>query len=229
MKVNKLNKLKQLIRDTERSRIYDNVVSLIVFGSQIYNKGKIANDADFCIVLRKKKKNDLRLISKLFKKYYHNLDITIYYQNELSNLLPFRDIGTGCFAMHYFATGKPLIGKNIFVEKYKKLPQSLYKQSLREKMFDYLLRLRRAFIIYESKQEMIAYLEKYTSRLLIDLMVYNQPNLLPSIIKNFPEKIFQRAKRVKIITRIPAKTETKKIKDYLHIIEEITNQLLRLK
>src|SRR3989344_2982277 len=221
------NILKLLVNDIKKSELRDNTVSLIVLGSLIYGSKDTVNDADFCIILRKRNYGDLESISKVFKKYYKNLDITVYYENELANPLPFRDIGTGCFAMHYFATGKSLVGKNIFVEKYKNLPRKLYRQSLKEKMFDYLLRLRRAFIIYESEQEMIAYFRKYMSRLLIDLMIYNRQNLLPSIIKDSPEETFSKAKCSGVITKTPDQSGVKAINDYLCLIEEITDKLLK--
>lgn len=220
-------RLKRLISEIKTSELYNNILSLIVYGSQMYGDKNTINDADFCIVLHKRKPDNLHLIAKLFKKHYKNLDITIYYKDELRESLPFRDIGTGCFAMHYFAIGNPLIGKNIFIEKYKKLPKKLYQHSLKEKMFDYLLRLRRAYVVYNSKRKMLSYAEKYTSRLLIDLMVYSKPTLLPTLIKNSPGKVFLKAKQLKIITKVPNPHNIDVANDYLQILDEITNILLR--
>ncbi len=227
MKNISLDYLSALLSAIEKSKLHNNILSLIVFGSLLNKQKDIAHDADFCIILHQRKQDDLNLIAKLFKRY-KKLDITIYYKNELNNLLPFRDIGTGCFAMHYFATGKPLIGKNIFLEKYKKLPKTLYQHSLKEKMFDYLLRLRRVHVTYNSKQKKLSHLEKYTSRLLVDLMAYNQPTLLPILIGLSSERIFLKAKKLKIISKVPNFYNKNIIDEYLQILDEITDVLLKL-
>lgn len=223
-----LGTFSKLVKAIEKSNLNTNVYSLIVFGSQLYENSNVTNDEDFCIVLNTRKTSDLRLITGIFKKYYSNLDITVYYKNELRGSLPFRDIGTGCFALHYFALGKPLIGKNIFIEKYQKLPQKLYKQSLREKMFDYLLRLRKQYIVQQSKEEQVAYFRKYVARLLIDLMIYNDPNILKSVVKDSPEEVFQKAKELKIISSIPLQGGPKAMSKYLFILDEITDKILAL-
>ncbi|HXK35457.1 MAG TPA: hypothetical protein VJZ52_00185 [Candidatus Paceibacterota bacterium] len=222
------HRLKKLVLALKESEIYGNIVSLIVFGSQAYQADDGVNDEDFCLVLRERKQNDLTVIAEVFRKEFKNLDITVYYERELDGTLPFRDIGTGCFALHYFALGEAVIGKNIFIKKHQELPRKLYRQSLKEKMFDYLLRLRRAYIIYESKKKLVAYFRKYTARLLIDLMIYKNPSVLGSVIRRSPEETLLEAKKLKIITEVPSQSGSRVVSEYLRILGEITNKLLEL-
>ena len=223
------NDFSKLVETIKKSTLYPNVDSLIVFGSQLHQGKKVAKDEDFCLVLRERETDDMDIVAKIFRKHYRNLDITVYYKNELSGDLPFRDIGTGCFAMHYFALGKPLIGKNIFVEKYQKLSKKLYKQSLKEKMFDYLLRLRKEYVVQRIQKDKIAYFRKYTARLLVDLMIYNDSSILMSVMKDSPEVVLQKARRLKIISKIPPKGGLEVMKKYLLILDEITDKILALK
>ena len=95
-------------------------------------------------------------------------------------------------------------------------------------MFDYLLRLRRAYIIYESKKKLVAYFRKYTARLLIDLMIYKNPSVLGSVIRRSPEETLLEAKKLKIITEVPSQSGSRVVSEYLRILGEITNKLLEL-
>lgn len=151
----------------------DDLECVIVFGSLINIPSLTRNkDIDICIVIKDRNKDILLNIREYLSEYFDKPDITVYYLDELNGRLPFRDIGNGIFALEYLATGRTIYGENIFIQLLTKASKEEFKKSILDKIFDYILRIRKAHILINSPGERIQYINKYVIRLLIDILVY---------------------------------------------------------
>jgi len=163
--------LEQIRKDLIDMPFINDLVCFVIFGSSVYFS-KTANDTDLCIVV-KDRKTDLKPIATFIYKNFSNPDFTIYFEDEVNSYLPFRDIGTGIFALEYLSNGIFLYGDNIFSEKLKQIDATKYKDTILEKIFDYILRLR---IVYFSQNKdtkyKIEYFKKYLLRLIISILLY---------------------------------------------------------
>lgn len=226
-----IEKQNRVVSEIKKSNLAENIVSLVVFGSQVNGTSSIQkNDYDFCLVLRKKRYDDLNLIKDIFNEFFSNLDITIYYENEIMSDLPFRDIGTGCFALNYLSCGEAIIGENIFQKEFKMVSKKLYQRALKEKMFDYVLRLRKAYIICDSKNDQMTFFEKYLARILLDLMIYDKPEDLKKMIKLSSSEIMALAVKNGIIrVDMSKKDSSDGMTTYLSLLDEVTALVFSLK
>lgn len=187
------------VREVKSSYLKKETESLIFFGSRLYENNSPKSDHDLCVVLLHRDKQILDDFKKILDKYFDNLDLTIYYHDEIDSSLPFRDIGMGVFALHYLALGKALIGKNIFKSQLKKISPVVYKHSLKEKIYDYVLRLRRMYISNTPIDDKLIYFEKYLSRLIIDLILYYDLDQLEKLINFNPEEVFSLGEKLGIV------------------------------
>lgn len=151
------------------------IVCFIVFGSSVTNHtmGMVPDDVDVCVVV-KNRDADLLQISDFIFSCFKKPDFRVYFQDEIDSDLPFMDVGIGVFAMEYFASGVSLFGKNIFIEKLSKISRRKLRESYLNKIFEYIIRIRVAYISQNSTHEYkMWHLRKYIIRLSIDILLYN--------------------------------------------------------
>ncbi|KKS38301.1 MAG: hypothetical protein A3G49_06225 [Candidatus Sungbacteria bacterium RIFCSPLOWO2_12_FULL_41_11] len=151
------------------------LVCFIVFGSSVVNNnmGKMPDDADICVVVNNREA-DLRKISEFIFDHFKKPDFRIYFQDEIDSNLQFMDVGVGVFAMEYFANGISLFGENIFIKKLLKINKSKLKESYLNKIFEYIIRIRVAYISKNSTYKYkMWHIYKYVIRLSIDILLYN--------------------------------------------------------
>ncbi|WP_194525034.1 hypothetical protein [Zobellia roscoffensis] len=162
----------------------DSVECIIVFGSLINIPSLTKNkDIDLCFVLKNRDELVLNNLRGYVKERFITPDLTIYYKDELLGNMPFRDIGNGIFALEYFALGKTIFGSNIFIDLFTNASKEEYKKSLVDKIFDYILRIRREHIILEEKLARREYLNKYLIRLVIDILIFLEIETLENLSK----------------------------------------------
>ncbi len=155
-----------------RTHFSDADLSVIVYGSSVNGRG-YTRDTDMCVVL---KRDDLDLgeLKHALNACFTELDVRFYYARELANPVFFRDINSGTFAIEYLAGGVSLIGGNPFADLLTRISRPAYRRSLKQKMFDYVLRMRRVFLNKKRGKEELQFLHKYCRRVLIDLLLFNE-------------------------------------------------------
>ncbi|MEK7115723.1 MAG: hypothetical protein AAB862_02125 [Patescibacteria group bacterium] len=162
-------------KDLPTQSFAKDLVCFIVFGSSVVNAnmGKVSDDVDICIVVNNRKA-DLHQISEFIFTNFKKPDFRIYFQDEIDSNLQFMDIGVGVFAMEYFANGVALFGENIFIKKLSKINKFKLKESYLNKIFEYVIRIRVAYISKNSTYEYkMWHIYKYVIRLSIDILLYN--------------------------------------------------------
>lgn len=155
-----------------RSVFSDHDLSVIVYGSSVNGRG-YSRDTDMCIVI-KREDLDLQELKRLLNTCFTEVDVRFYYANEINNPLFFRDINSGTFAIEYLAGGVALIGDNPFVDLLSRISRPAYRRSLKQKMFDYVLRMRRVFLNKKRGKHELQFLHKYSRRVLIDLLLFRE-------------------------------------------------------
>ncbi|MEK7608453.1 MAG: hypothetical protein AAB495_02650 [Patescibacteria group bacterium] len=153
----------------------EDLVCFIVFGSSVVNANmeKAPDDVDVCVVASNRRA-DLRQISEFIFDSFEKPDFRIYFQDEIDSDLQFMDVGIGVFAMEYFANGITLFGENIFIKKLPQISKLKLKESYLNKIFEYIIRIRVAYIAKTSTYEYkMWHIYKYVIRLLIDILLYN--------------------------------------------------------
>lgn len=150
----------------------ESAASVILYGSAVY-ESKNNNDVDICVVL-----NDSSIhiseVRSVLNKHVKNVDVSLYHRNELMNPFFFQDINSGAFAAEYLAAGISVVGENPFVELLSRLSPSAYRYSLKQKMFDYILRVRRVYLNSKRRQADLVFIKKYIRRILIDLLLFKR-------------------------------------------------------
>ncbi|MBI3633306.1 MAG: NUDIX hydrolase [Candidatus Vogelbacteria bacterium] len=162
-------------KDLPSQSFAKDLTCFIVFGSSVVNNnmGKVPDDVDVCVVV-KNRDADLHKISEYIFSSFKKPDFRIYFQDEVDSDLQFVDVGIGVFAMEYFANGVALYGKNIFVDKLKTVSKTKLKESYLNKIFEYILRIRVAYVAKTSTHEYkMWHIHKYVIRLSIDILLYN--------------------------------------------------------
>ena len=152
------------------------MVCFIVFGSSVvnYNMGKVPDDVDICVVVNSRDA-DLGKISEFIFESFKKPDFRIYFQDEIDSELQFMDVGIGMFAMEYFANGIALFGVNIFIDKVKNVNKDKLKESYLNKIFEYIIRIRVAYLSKKLTHEYrMWHIHKYVIRLLIDILLYEE-------------------------------------------------------
>lgn len=179
------------------------LVCFVVFGSSVVNNnmGKVPDDVDICVVANNRE-TDLRQISQFIFASFKNPDFRIYFKDEIDSNLQFVDIGIGVFAMEYFANGIALFGENIFIKKLSTISKSKLKESYLNKIFEYIIRIRVAYI---TKTSTYAYkmwhIHKYVIRLLIDILLYNGYIVYNDLKKLTKYEIIDLCKKYRIIKK----------------------------
>lgn len=180
----------------------DNILCFVVYGSSVNNHSYIrkSNDVDLCLVL-KDRNVDLQEVSNFIYANFEKPDFTIYFQDEVESTMPFRDIGISYFCIEFFANGVLIHGKNIFKEKLLKLSKEKYKFGHIEKIFEYILRIRRGYYSkdFSSKEEKSNFLNKYTTRLLRGVLLYYEYCTYLELENMQQNKIYILVKKCKII------------------------------
>jgi hypothetical protein len=167
------------------------VTSYLIFGSLVNIPSLTLNrDIDLCFVLTDRDQELTRSVKQYLAANFIKPDVTIYYLDELGASLPFRDIGNGLFALEYLALGKTIYGRNVFVEMLQSASQVEYRRSLLEKIYDYVLRLRRCFLVEVDETAKFAYADKYLQRLVLDVLLYLKIESMASLSAMKREDIF---------------------------------------
>lgn len=146
----------------------------IVFGSSVSNNVMEAKpgDVDVCVVV-KNRNADLHAIVDFIFSQFKEPDFRIYFEDEVKSDLQFMDKGVGWFALEYFAHGIVLYGENIFIKKLATVDRARLKESYLNKIFEYIIRIREAYISKNSSNTYrLWHLRKYLIRLLIDILLY---------------------------------------------------------
>lgn len=155
--------IEKLREEIEKESFVRDIDCFIIFGSYVYF-GKNPNDIDICVVVKDRNAN-LESLSNYICSKFENPDLTIYFRDELESGLPFTDIGNGIFAIEYLSYGIPLYGENLFKNLLLKIDRNKYKESLLQKAFEYVLRLR---VVYYSDKD-VEYKKKYFCKYVIRL------------------------------------------------------------
>lgn len=172
----------------------DSVASYLIFGSLVNIPSLTLNkDIDLCIVLSQRSELLMQQVREYLAANFIRPDVTVYYKDELDGPLPFRDIGNGVFALEYLALGKTIFGRNLFIEMLQRASAVEYRRSLLEKMYDYVLRLRRAFLVEPDPAAKFAYVDKYTQRLVLDLLIYLGVETMESLLSMNRDDIYRHA------------------------------------
>jgi hypothetical protein len=157
-----------------RSSLADKVLCLLVFGSAVREQAGLVEDHDLCIVLDGVRSSELESLREFVKETLDasKTDLTIYDSAELLNVQHFRDVGNGAFALSYLAHATTLLGVNPFPDLLAALSDVDYRRSIGEKAADYVLRLRRSLVLAASTEATLTYFRKYISRIVLDLLLY---------------------------------------------------------
>lgn len=142
----------------------------IIFGSYVYS-GSDPKDVDICVVLNNRNA-DIQSVTNYIYSRFENPDITLYFKDELVSRVPFTDIGNGIYAIEYLSYGVAVYGDNFFRELLKKINKEKYKESLLQKAFEYVLRLRVIYYSNKSEEEKKNYFYKYVFRLSKSLLLF---------------------------------------------------------
>lgn len=142
----------------------------IIFGSYVYS-GSDPKDVDICVVLNNRNANVQSITGYIYSRF-ENPDITLYFKDELLSGIPFTDIGNGIFAIEYLSYGVAVYGDNFFKELFQKINKEKYKESLLQKAFEYVLRLRVVYYSNKSEEEKKNYFYKYVFRLSKSLLLF---------------------------------------------------------
>lgn len=161
----------EILREELRKEPFINSVDcFIIFGSYVYF-GKDPNDADICVVVKDRNAN-LELLSNYVCSKFKNPDLTIYFKDELESGIPFTDIGNGIFAIEYLSHGIPLYGDNFFKSLLLNVDRNKYKESLFQKAFEYVLRLRVVYYSNKDVEYKKSYFCKYVIRLAKSILLF---------------------------------------------------------
>lgn len=181
----------------------DNILCFIVYGSSVNNQSYIrkSNDVDLCLVF-KDRNLDLEEVSNFIYANFEKPDFTIYFRDEVYSTMPFRDTGIGFFCIEFFANGVLIHGENIFKEKLLKLGREKYKFGHIEKIFEYILRIRRGYYskIFSSREEKSGFLNKYITRLLRSVLLYYDYSTYLELENMQQNQIYMLAKNCNIIS-----------------------------
>lgn len=167
----KFRELKNNIPSHETAK---DLVCFIVFGSNVVNNNTGANpiDVDICVVVKDRNAN-LEKISEYIFTHFEKPDFRIYIKDEIDSAMNFVDVGNGSFAMEYYANGLFLFGENIFSDMLKKANREKIRQDYLNKIFEYILRIRVAYVSKKSSPEYkLWHLNKYVLRMSIDILLY---------------------------------------------------------
>lgn len=191
-------KMNKVVTDIKLAGLESKVESFVVYGSH-WNGNIIQGDLDTCIVLNSR---DIKVsaIKKILRKHFTDLDIKVYYLDELHDPKLIRDINTGTLCLDYFSCGTALMGRNIFDEHFQKLSRESYERALIDKMSDYILRLRRLEInTSDNSQDAARVYRKYLSRILADILLSKKLKSLSEIRLLSPELVFMLGQELGII------------------------------
>lgn len=171
-----MDKFKEIQKDLPSQDFVKDIRTFIVFGSNVVNNntGQIPDDIDICVVVKNRTADMDKITQYIFSKF-PKPDFRIYVEDELESNLNFVDVGNGLFAMEYFANGLSLYGENIFIEKLQNVDREKLAQSYLNKIFEYILRIRTAYLSPNLTPEHKKWhLNKYVLRLSIDILLYRK-------------------------------------------------------
>lgn len=167
------DKFSQITAALEMQLFSKDISCFLVFGSGVFHtSGTSPQDTDVCVVV-KNRNADLQSITEFIFKHFNGPDYRIYFEDEVFSSLPFMDKGVGTFSLEYFSDGICLHGNNIFVEKLNSIDEYSLKQSYLNKIFEYIIRIRevRYSLVHDGKYK-LWHIQKYLSRLIIDMLLY---------------------------------------------------------
>lgn len=159
-----------LQEELKKESFIESLECFIIFGSYVYCN-KDPNDVDICVVVKDRDAN-LELLSNYVCSKFENPDLTIYFKDELESGIPFADIGNGIFAVEYLSYGIPLYGENVFKSLLMNVDQSKYRESLLQKAFEYVLRLRVVYYSDKNTEYKKNYFYKYVTRLAKSILLF---------------------------------------------------------
>lgn len=193
-------KIDILVKDLENHSFKNNILSFILFGSNFVNNNTNykPDDVDICIVC--KKGADVKSIGEFVFKHFEKPDFRIYFDYELESKLNFVDVGNGSFALEYFASGVCVYGKNVFEGMLTKADKTLMKNGYLNKIFEYILRIRVAYIS-KNKDNIykLWHLNKYNVRISIDMLLYLDIIEYKDLKELDKEKLFDTCKKYNVL------------------------------
>lgn len=142
--------------------------SVVIYGSQI-NKQVSKGDIDMVFVFKDRPAN-LKQLRKVLKRFVNILDAKYYYLDELDPRT-FRECDNGVFALEFLANGTAVIGPNYFNRLLSQVSPHAYDRSLYEKIFGYILRMRKALLSMGPGNARKIHFRKYFRRVLIDFLL----------------------------------------------------------
>lgn len=137
------------------------------------------------------------------------------------------DVGVGAFAMEYFANGISLFGENIFIEELSKVGKAKLKESYLNKIFEYIIRIRVAYISKKTTYEYkMWHLYKYTIRLSIDILLYEEYIVYGDLKKLTKFEILSLCKKHDIISN-NTKVDFENLENMYELFQEINLYVVR--
>lgn len=147
-------------------------LSLLLYGSITTSRSRPDSDVDMAAVFKNRSVLTMPLKTVL-NNHLGELDIKYYYRYEVEDPYFFMDIRTSIFSLEWLADGVLIFGdENPFALLLKRISTDAYRRSLKEKMFDYVLRVRRVYLNKKRNAHQLALLRKLTRKILIDLMLF---------------------------------------------------------
>lgn len=160
----------QIIDDIARL-FSDRIISLVGYGSYFFDRMINCNDVDLCLLLDTRESSDFYNLNKIIKGDVNNVDITVHYLDELEERGwdNFTHGTHGIFFLKHLGHAKVLIGNDIFARKSSLIPKRKYFNSLIDQINQYIDRIQTKLI--NESHDLTGYYQKYTTRILIDILL----------------------------------------------------------
>ncbi|MBU6310792.1 hypothetical protein KGO06_02560 [Patescibacteria group bacterium] len=215
---------------TEMKKVCGPEDSVVIYGSQI-NKQFSKGDIDMVFVF-KDRPAKIHKLKQISKKFLSILDAKYYYLDELDPRT-FRECDNGVFALEFLANGTTVIGPNYFERLLRQVSPHAYDRSLYEKVFGYILRMRKAMLSMGPGRNRRVHFKKYFRRVLIDLLLLYRAVPFKELDRASYEDIVKYARSSKILSPNSSKLLLEDSRDsllkYLDVLEEISQLHKRIR
>ncbi len=166
--------IKDCISSCLKEKFGSRIICLLYYGSTAFQREvKDTSDYDFCLVLDRREKDDLKKI-RMTTLFHPKVELTLHYLKEIEDdgWDNFHSDNHGVFYVHHFASIDAIIGENIFLRHIHLLNNNNVIESLKKQIIEYFWRMENA-IFTNSDSDLIKnnLFKKYTIRILQDIMV----------------------------------------------------------
>ncbi len=156
------------------------VIFVCAAGSVVHGRATLTSDIDLMLVLDTHYSSDIALcrsVVRVLGKYYYFVGISLQYLDELPvDPEDVQDGSKGCLALAYINSAYVIMGKNVYKELFRRLPDRAFQRSIIRTLEEYLHRMYAlAFNYDEDDEEFKAEALKFLTRSIIDAMLYYHP------------------------------------------------------